>query len=434
MALSRTARILIAVLLLAAAAFFWVNFFYQERLAESAPTESTVDAVGLVGADDAVDVDAQAVPADQEAVDADAAAASDLLGDAQPTEEDDAASADVVGEDADEVAASPQGQDASAAVPPVVVPPVVLLDAPVAVSRDIVVADLPFLITSPLLPAAQAEDDAQQDPTLRVGVVGERVISNPFSPVVLREVEAPARDVPIDDQVIVDVPVPGQPGAAPGLATIGEPGAVASVGGVMVVPPPRAGTPTPSPVVPASTAGSDLQRPLPSGGVLVSTPDLLRQTRTAPAEPTQPAVDFAQVAAIAEPEPEAARLDVGDIPDTTSAATATDPELQPLAPNAVGSTTQTAAQPQVGNGEVPLAAGVNRLARYLRDNDYSFTGSVVGPVGVGLFRSLEHDAPMIVTLGQKLPDTDIVLTDLRGQQAELMLDDIKQILTLDIRR
>ena len=40
MALSRTARILIAILLLAAAAFFWVNFFYQSRLAERHPAGS----------------------------------------------------------------------------------------------------------------------------------------------------------------------------------------------------------------------------------------------------------------------------------------------------------------------------------------------------------------------------------------------------------
>lgn len=433
MALSRTARILIAVLLLAAAAFFWVNFFYQERLAEPAPTDPTVDTVATTQVDDASDAQATADGQDLD-TDADVLPADDEVSEEAGEQDDAQAAAD--GDAADDAAAPAVGDEEApaAATPPVVVPPVVVLDAPVAVSRDIVVADLPFLITSPLLPATQVEDDAQQDPALRVGAVGERVISNPFSPVILRAVDAPLRDVPTDEQVIVDVPVPGQPGASPGLATIGEPGAVASVGGVMVVPPPRAGTPTPSPVVPASSAGSDLQRPLPSGGVLVSAPDLLRQTRTAPAEPTQPAVDFAQVAAIAEPEPEAARLEAGDIADTTTVAS--EPELQPLAPNAVGPANpgSSVQAGSVGNGEVPLAAGVNRLARYLRDNDYSFTGSVVGPIGVGLFRSLEHDAPMIVTLGQKLPDTDIVLTDLRGQQAELMLDDIKQILTLDIRR
>ncbi len=70
----------------------------------------------------------------------------------------------------------------------------------------------------------------------------------------------------------------------------------------------------------------------------------------------------------------------------------------------------------------------------MRDENFSFTGSVLGPVSVGVFRSDLDNVPLVVALGQTLPDTDIVLTDLRGQQAELRLGDITQILTLDIRR
>jgi hypothetical protein len=74
------------------------------------------------------------------------------------------------------------------------------------------------------------------------------------------------------------------------------------------------------------------------------------------------------------------------------------------------------------------------LARFLRDQNYAFTGSVLGPVGIGVFRSDLDPSPVVVALGQTLPETEIVLTDLRGQQAELRLGDTTQILTLDLRR
>jgi hypothetical protein len=63
-----------------------------------------------------------------------------------------------------------------------------------------------------------------------------------------------------------------------------------------------------------------------------------------------------------------------------------------------------------------------------------FTGSVLGPVGVAVFRSSLSQSPLVVTLGQTLPETDIVLTDLKGQQAEFTQDNDKQILILDLRR
>ncbi|MFA7460957.1 MAG: hypothetical protein WCY60_08135, partial [Trueperaceae bacterium] len=44
MALSRTARILIAVLLLAAAGFFWLNFFQQNDPVEASPTPAATPA------------------------------------------------------------------------------------------------------------------------------------------------------------------------------------------------------------------------------------------------------------------------------------------------------------------------------------------------------------------------------------------------------
>lgn len=79
-------------------------------------------------------------------------------------------------------------------------------------------------------------------------------------------------------------------------------------------------------------------------------------------------------------------------------------------------------------------AGLSALSRYLRDNDVSFTGAVMGPVGVGIFRSAERTSPFTVPLGQTLPETDIVLTDLQGQQAELSQNGDREILILESRR
>jgi hypothetical protein len=83
---------------------------------------------------------------------------------------------------------------------------------------------------------------------------------------------------------------------------------------------------------------------------------------------------------------------------------------------------------------VPLAVGADLLSRYLRDNNVSFTGTVLGPLSVGVFRSNLYGSPVVLTLGQTLPDTDILLTDLRGYEARFSLGDRTQTLALDLRR
>jgi hypothetical protein len=186
--------------------------------------------------------------------------------------------------------------------------------------------------------------------------------------------------------------------------------------------------------------------------VLSSTPALLREARVG--TPAQE-VDFASVAAVAVPAAEPTVLaarepsrppGVGvDTPDPLGPMAVVFPEPEPEpepvvvvdavaepAPDATPAETTPAAALPVG--PPPLAAGASELARFLRDENFSFTGSVLGPVSVGVFRSDLDNVPLVVALGQTLPDTDIVLTDLRGQQAELRLGDITQILTLDIRR
>jgi hypothetical protein len=119
---------------------------------------------------------------------------------------------------------------------------------------------------------------------------------------------------------------------------------------------------------------------------------------------------------------------------TTAQPVRTSPGILSQVPDLRGIETTVIEEAATNDEPAPLAAGTNRLARYLRDNGYSFTGSVLGPVSVGVFRSNGDPVPQVVALGQTLPNTEIVLTDLRGQQAELMLDDVRQTLILDIRR
>jgi hypothetical protein len=250
--------------------------------------------------------------------------------------------------------------------------------------------------------------------------VPTRATVNPFSPVVVRTPPAPEREVPDTASVVGEVAVPAGP--TPAEVAAAEVAA-------------RASTPTPRAITPGSPGDTSALRPLPSGAVLSSTPDLLREPRVGSAAEE---VDFSTVSVIAVPEAEPADLAPND--PTPAQADAPD-EVEPLAgastPTDAGAAPQTDAGangPTVDAPTPPLAAGATQLARFLRDQNYAFTGSVLGPVGIGVFRSDLDPAPVVVALGQTLPDTEIVLTDLRGQQAELRLGDSTQILTLDLRR
>ncbi len=482
MALSRTARILIAILLLAAAAFFWVNFFYQSRLAE-APAQDPVTATPAPMPDAASpDVDAAAPDVGAADVSTDAAdpdaATSDPDAVPDPTDADDADA------DADEVAA-----DDDAVVSDVVVvdePAAVTIDPAIAITRDVVIADLPFLITEPRTPDADA--DVATDATATVAVTSpSRATINPFSPVVVRTPPAPDRDVPAPSAAVGEVPVPGGPPGASAVdlrATAPTPGAVAPAAPVAVlsrelpsgavlssapgllrqprvgtvadrvdipsitaiaVPDPeptviatptvdlRATASTPGAVAPAALVGVLSLEP-PSGAVHSSAPDLLRQPRVGTVADR---VDIPSITAIAVPDPEPTVIAAPAAPrpsaptvvlapvGPSAAAPVQDPDVEASAPSV---TPSPPADPTF------MAAGTTPLARFLRDNNYTFTGSVLGPVSVGVFRSNLDAAPVVVALGQTLPNTEIVLTDLRGMVAELTLGETTQILTLDLRR
>jgi pyruvate dehydrogenase E2 component (dihydrolipoamide acetyltransferase) len=423
MALSRTARILVAILLLAAAAFFWVNFFTQNTFLTEEPTTdpstgtpttpppaTTVpaaegEALAEGEADESEDAAAETGDGDASAPTpgepAEAAAADAAPADPSPG---DAAVADDAPADTSDAADSQAEEAPTVAAPTVTAAPVVVVEAPLTLSRNVVVADLPFLITSPPVVTADEGADAATDDASRL-LAAARATVNPFSPVVVRVVEAqaPEREVPTAAPVITEVAVPAEPGAIAG---------------------PRIATPAPAVRAPAGTVVSDLPRALPTGVPLSATPDLLRQ-RAAPVE----RIDVTTVASIRLPGPaDAPPAELATMRPTTAVATAI-PEV--LGPAVAAPATAAAA---TSAPRAPLAAGTNVLSRFLRDNGYTFTGSALGPVSVGVFRSHGGPTPVVVAIGQTLPNTDIVLTDLRGQQAELTLGDTSQILVLDLRR
>lgn len=378
MTLSRTARILIAILLLAAAAFFWVNFFYRDGVSpvnvEGQPAPGTPGPeAGVTAPEAAENGDARAVVQGQPP------------GDGTPQ--------------ADDGVAAPGDTPATVVIP----------GTTEVVTRDVNIADLPFLITEPPATPTPGEALGEADAGTGRQLAGQRVSVNPFSPIFI-QAEAPAPTAPPTTQpTVTEVQVPGQP---TGTAT--------ATGA------PRVDAPAPRPLAPPSPRASDLPRQLPTGTPFGATPELLRQPLTMPE--IAPG-EFGEVATVRVPGVDEAtadgRLPLSTVDITAAATTGDDAADQPLGP----------AERAAANGpQAPMVAGVDPLSRYLRDNNVVFTGSVLGTVSVGVFRSAESPMPLVVSLGQTLPETDIVLTDLTGLKAEFKLADSTQVLSLDLRR
>ncbi len=272
------------------------------------------------------------------------------------------------------------------------------------VAREVIIDELPFLITAP--PQRVEEGGEDEGEALARPQGEQRASVNPFSPLVLR-IETPAQDV----QDIVVVPVPDGP-------------APAEEGMVSAPPTPRevVRAPAPRPLAPPAPRTTRLPRALPQGSLSV-TPRILETRRANVPQP-----DLAAVAAIRVPTAPSAGANAPALvvtptisPVAVSANASPEEGLEPLA---------LAKQNALGNG-APLFAGTNELSRYLRDNDVTFTGTVPGPVGVGVFRFADLPAPVVVALGETLPETDIVLSNLSGTQAEFIQGTLSQ--TLDRR-
>ena len=414
MRVSREARIVLGLTLLAAAVFVWAYFFTQRQVTDplvapgsSQPAISSSPAADPAVATEAGDADALVTPnADPATITTDDGAA-------------------VITTDAPE-AVGAEGVDTGIAI---IVP-----ESMTTAARDIVIAELPFLITEPpLLEAGGLEGEGAEGSTLERPAGEQRITVNPFSPILLQEVvAAPANPAPTPvaiperapTPVIQEVAIPDGPPvpAEPVVET--------------VVPTPPA-LPTPSTIAPLRTftpptpLATALPRPLP-GGTLPVVPDILLGVQRAPvlasqnAEPTT----ITTSAAIRLPAGAAPGVALAGAPQQAQEQGEVVPELLSL-----GEATAPVVSENVPTEEVsPLMAGVTPVAAYLRDNNVRFTGYVIGPVGVGVFRSNERETPIVLPIGQSLPNTDIVLSSLEGKEAAFSQNDETYALTLDFWR
>jgi hypothetical protein len=254
-----------------------------------------------------------------------------------------------------------------------------------APAREVRIVTLPFFVTEePVFEEVEVgEEEVEEEELPR----GARATINPFAPIV------PPAPEPV-------APVPGQ--QVPGVieVPIRPP--------EEVEPPLPPAAPAPAAVAPAPPSNR-LPRALPSG-TLPASPSVLREQRNGlggeEAVAVAPSPDLAARLALRRPEEPQQVAAPAEAPREEPARTVLEPPLlgRPL----------TAAE---GPEEAPLTT----LGGYLRANEVSFSGAVLGPVSVGLFRTSNGTA--VVPLGQTLPGSDIVLTELSGQHAELTLAD-----------
>ncbi len=440
---SRTTRILLGLLLLAVAAFVWFNNFRQPAVepvvTTGAPLAPASGPARLPGGNG--NGNAPAAPL-----------VSSQNGGPAGTQRTD----------------SDLPSPSSGPVVPVVVldedgEPVLPFALSGVVARELVVSDLPFLVTEPAPDTDPASGTAE--PVQAERPATQRASINPFSPVVLapvpeadtafagpapEAVEPGAPEATLPDgtgETVIDVSIPSGPGET-AVTTVQAPGSdrpsatqrpasvpPSTTTQAPTAPAPTAVAPAPPPAAAGPAAGSEavngvasaraqsLPRVLP-GPSLSPVPQVLQERRSVEDIP-QP--NLAQVAIISEPDEAPAAngdLETAALASASEQAHEDDPRtpLQPVASRVMPSDAD------------PLVAGVTPLSRYLRDNDVSFTGMVLGPVSHGVFRSINQPRPMVIAIGQELPDTQIVLTDLRGQEAEFTLADATQSLTLDLRR
>ena len=332
--------------------------------------------------------------------------------------------------------------------------PSVTIITPPQVAREIEVLELPFLVTAPPVPEIETEDTAPINHAVR-----QRSSVNPFSPMVVAKAPppAPSRSVP-----------PTSSTTTSRLATSPAP-SVATTRAVAdrstsrqlrpdVVPP------TPRPTAPPSAQASlgSMPQALSKGTLPVAPTLLSRPTRSvmvATSEPSNlrastappPDVDITQIVGVRTPS--AAPLSTTTVTSSTSsipvsnqsnvtAQATTNRELDVVAsteqieeaiPAPIGMSTALSrnfrqSQPKPST----VMPGITALSRYLRDANLRFTGAVLGPVNLAVFRA--NGQAFSVQLGQNLPDTDIVLTSVKDHEIELTQGNESKFLTLDLRR
>lgn len=103
------------------------------------------------------------------------------------------------------------------------------------------------------------------------------------------------------------------------------------------------------------------------------------------------------------------------------------PEFAPLTLEAVGAELRAR-----GGTTERGATNITNLRKYFSDIDITFTGTARGSVTVGVFRSNLTVGPVVLAVGQTLPETNITLTRLTTSEAEFTLGEQTRVLTLNL--
>ena len=262
----------------------------------------------------------------------------------------------------------------------------------------------------------------------------QRASVNPFAPLILTEVLEAA---PPTNSGLVEVAIPDRP--QPIEVTVQD---------TIVESPPPVLTLSPSTraLTAPNLATTSTVRPLPSGS-LPTTPSLLRQTLVTPLANTDSGSNVdtglsSEVAIITRPSlenapaisaPTLSKTNLQNVAAVDIASVST-PETPTLLTAPLAS---LRAEEEVIDNRPDTSStviGTSALSRYLRDNNVRFTGSATGPVSVGVFRSALSDKPIVIPLGDTLPDTNFVLASLKGQEAAFKDEEEIKSLALDLWR
>jgi len=331
------------------------------------------------------------------------------------------------------------------------------------------VQQIPFLTTTPTTP-----DEAEPTTTPAVTASADDALPNPFRPLDVQAAAATDRTptastrtgttAPGTDTgstgnsappggVTAARPVPGTSGALP-VPTIPNtpsarpstaPGANAGVLPRPTVP----GVTSPVVIRPGTVTGSAF--PTPPTGVTGSsptnTPRPLPNTPIAPNTPNTPNTGTGGVtttpSVVTSPpvKPPKPTLTVPPVASVASAVTgATNPANAAAGTTAPGSgaATQPPVVPDVLTElSVPSGAGANTGApvdpidAYVQQQDLHYTAVVLGPVNTGIFAT--KDGYLVLSLGQTLPDSDIVVKDITATAVTLALGDSTKTIELDKR-
>ncbi len=252
-------------------------------------------------------------------------------------------------------------------------------------SDDANVANLPSVSQAPAQPIIGSNIAARLPQTAGV----RAAVSAPsLQPIGLRQAQLIGRrNVPVVEEEIVEVEVPAEPELRPVQIAL------------------RAPEPVAVPVV---------QAPVIETPVVEEAP--VEEEEVVVVEESQ---EEANALAAQEQQAVSRQSYIASISSTLNVV---EPEVEPVQMAVVAETTE-----QVGLAE---AVGASVVSAYVRDNNLSFTGAILGPVSVAIFES--RLGSFHVPIGEMIPDTEIRLTNVKRHEVELRQGSESQIIYLDL--